>query len=125
MTNLNFFLHRLKEAEITIDFILLCETFITDANAILYPIPGYRFIHKSRSSLTRGGVGMYIREHIKFTQRDDLAMFEEGEFESIIIETQSSTKNAIVGEIYRIPGTSERLSLDRYESLLIRLQNLN
>ncbi len=43
---LKLLLLRLKEANVIIDFILLCETFLNDKNADLYQIPGYTFIHK-------------------------------------------------------------------------------
>jgi hypothetical protein len=122
---LKLFLHRLKDAHLTIDFILLCETFLTANNAEMYQIPGYKFIHKSRSSLTRGGVGMYIRDDISFKLRDDIAIFHEGEFESIFIETTRNQNSTIVGEIYRIPNTNEQVSLNRYETVLEPLQNIN
>ena len=115
---LKLVLHRLKEADMIIDFILLCETFLTANNSDLYQIPGYKFIHKSRNALTRGGVGMYIREDIRFKLRDDLALFHGGEFESIFIETTSDRKSAIVGEIYRKPNTNDLLLLNRFENIL-------
>ena len=49
-------LFSLKEQGIRIHFILLCETFLSNANAHLFPIAGYKFVHKIRSQLTRGGV---------------------------------------------------------------------
>jgi hypothetical protein len=104
---LKLFLHRLMDAHLTVDFILLCETFLTVNNADLYQIPGYKFIHKTRSSTSRGGVGMYIRNDIRFKLRDDIAIFCEGEFESIFIETTGNEKPTIVGEIYRIPNSNE------------------
>lgn len=122
---LKLFLHRLKEADITIDFILICETFLTEANADLYQIPGYTFINRSRSSFARGGVGMYILDGIHFQRRDDLAIFYEGEFESIFIETTSGPKKTIIGEIYRIPNTNELDSLNYFETILQQLQSMN
>ena len=49
---------RLNDNKIKVDFILLCETFLVDANADKFSIPGYNFVHKSRKSLSRGGVAM-------------------------------------------------------------------
>ena len=122
---LKLFLERLKDADVTIDFIMLCETFLNDRNADLFQIPGYKFIHKSRASLTRGGVGMYIRDDIRFQLRDDIALYHEGEFETIFIETLPADKSTIVGEIYRIPNTNELLSLNRFETITDKLQVLN
>ena len=50
----------LKEQGITIHFILLCEIFLTNANAHLFPIAGYNCVHKRRSQLTSGGVAIYM-----------------------------------------------------------------
>ena len=61
---LKLFVHRLKEMNIDIDFILLCETFLNAQNADMYQIPGYKFIHRNRTTLSCGGVGIYIRQGI-------------------------------------------------------------
>jgi hypothetical protein len=106
-----------------IDFILICETFLTDNIADMYQIPGYKFIHKSRS-VRRGGVGIYIRDYINFKLRDDIALFHQGQF-SIFIETSHTQNPTIIGEIYRIPNTNEQLSLDRFESILNKLDQCN
>ncbi len=59
---------------------MLCETFLTDLNCHLYPIPGYNFVDKHRGALKHGGVGIYVRNDIPFTVRDDISVFIEGEF---------------------------------------------
>jgi hypothetical protein len=122
---LKLFLHRLKDESLTIDFVLICETFLTDKNANMYQIPGYKFIHKSRSIISRGGVGMYVRDNIQFKLRDDIALFYEGQFESIFIETTHSSKTTIIGEIYRIPSANDQLSLDRFEAITDQLHKCN
>ena len=67
-------LFSLKEQGITIHFILLCETFLSNANAHLFPIAGNNFVHKSRSQLTRGGVAIYILDGFNYTERLDLCI---------------------------------------------------
>ena len=49
----------------------------------------------------------------------------EGEFESIVLEIQSkyNKPNIIVSEIYRIPNTNERLSIERFEHIVTALSN--
>ncbi len=46
---------------ILLDYILLCETCLTDTNAPLYKISGYSFLHLSRST----------KEDIPFKFRED------------------------------------------------------
>jgi hypothetical protein len=48
-------------------------------------------------------------------------LFEEGEFESLFVEL-SSSEPIIVGEIYRVPDTNQILSLERYETILNKIE---
>ena len=61
---------------------------------------------------------MYIKNDINYTLRDDISIFEEGIFESIFIETTNKNREAIIGEIYRIPNTNEKDSIDKYEQII-------
>ena len=110
--------------DLRFDFILLCETFLKDHSAHLYEIPGYKLVSKNRKVLSKGGVAIYIREQIPFKIREDLSVFHEGEFETIFIET-TGANHAIVGEVYRIPNSPEVISVERFESLLAKLNALN
>jgi hypothetical protein len=66
-----------------------------------------------------GGVCIYVLNDIQFKIRDDLSVFLEGEFETMFIET--AQKPTIVGEIYRIPNTSVKASIDHYDSIMSKL----
>lgn len=103
----------------TIDVILLCETFINNLNKNLCHIEGYNLEEIHRSNKTRGGVAVYVREHIKYKTRTDISIFHEGVLETCFIEIENkSNKNIIVGEMYRVPGTDERLFLNEYNKIL-------
>lgn len=108
-----------------IDIILLCETFLNENNSENYNLKGYNFIYKNRSNRTKGGVGMYIKNYINYKLRDDISIFEEGIFESIFIETTNKNQEAIIGEIYRIPNTNEKDSIDKYEKIISKTSNIN
>lgn len=107
----------LKSKGIIIHFILLCETFLKEVNATRFQIPGYNFIHQSRKLLTKGGVAIYIRDTFNYKEWRDLCINAEGEFESIAaeIEVKNGGKNLIIAEIYRVPNTPERESVERYD----------
>ena len=62
---------------------------------------------------------MYINSDIQYKIRDDLSIFHEGEFETIFIETVHNP--TIVGEIYRVPNTGIKSSLNHSESLMSKL----
>jgi hypothetical protein len=124
LSQLEMLINRLAKYNIEIQFILLCETCLNKNNAHLYNIEGYNFISLQRQNITRGGVGIYIKNDINFIHRTDLEINREGEFESIFIQTQSpNKKNAIIGEIYRVPGTNETDSINAYDNILAKLNN--
>jgi hypothetical protein len=120
---LKLLLATLQERGIKIDYVLICETFLHDENNHLFEIPGYNFIQRNRKHMRRGGVAMYVNESIQFKLREDIAIFVEGEFESIFIETSNTLHNTIVGEIYRVPNSNIALSLERFDTILSMLSS--
>ena len=49
----------------------------------------------------------------------------EGEYESIFVETLHNKKNIVVGEIYRIPDTNLRTSINIYDTIISKLTDTN
>ena len=126
MTGLRHLINRMEHNKIIIDFILLCETFLhghnnDDTYKSLCHIPGYKFIFKNRENRSKGGVAIYIRNEHNYRIRDDLSIFIEGEYETIFAEIKSQPHNILIGEIYRIPGTPEKLSIERYDATLSQM----
>ena len=126
--NLKHIINRMEHNSIQIDFVCLCETFLFDHNTdntfkSLCHIPGYQFVFKNRENRTKGGVAIYIRNNHTFKTRDDLSIFIEGEYETIFVEINSKPNNLIIGEIYRVPNTPEKLSVERYDATLSTLIN--
>ena len=62
---------------------------------------------------------------MKYKLRDDLAINIDGEFESLFVEINTRPKNLIIGEVYRIPGTSEITSVDRYKTIISQVNDTN
>jgi len=121
MKGLKHLINRMEHNKIIIDFILLCETFLhghnnDDTYKSLCHIPGYKFIFKNRENRSKGGVAIYIYDEHNYKVREDLSNFIEGEYETIFAEIKSQPHNLNIGEIYRIPGTSENLSIERYDA---------
>ena len=101
--DLKAFLLELSDAGIILDFLMLCETFITDENHHLYNLPGYQIVQRSRTlGSWGGGVALYIGDNLTFKIRNDLTVFYEGEFEAIFVEITAGKKNTIVGEVCRV-----------------------
>lgn len=106
---------------IEINFIMLCETFLTDTNQSMFEIPGYQFLQKNRSNRKGGGVCVYAMNKFQCIPREDLSVNYTNEFESIFIEITNLAHKLIVGEVYRVPGTNELNSIARYDDILNKL----
>ncbi len=69
----------------------------------------------------------YVRDKIKFEIKEELSLFDEYKFESIFIEAEIKDKPTIIGEIYRVPNTSELESLQYFDTIInkVQVQNKN
>ena len=105
-----------------VDVLTLNELFINNLQ-LNFSIPGFTFLCKNRKSGTGGGVGMFIRNGIKFVRKTE---FEDDEIESIFIEIcPKNSKSFIVSTIYRPPDSSKHLSKDFESILLAKLKNID
>ena len=91
----------------------------------MFTMHGYNCISKHRQLMKRGGIAMYITNNISYIRREDLEINVEGEYESIFIEIQHNKTNIVVGEIYRIPDTNLRTSINRYDTIISKLTDTN
>jgi len=122
--NLKNLLSRFNDINIKISFILLCETFLNDNNALNYEIPGYSFIYRNRTHMSKGGVALYIDQTFPYKLLSDMFCHVEGEFESIFVEVTDREHKLVIGEIYRVPNTNESISISRYEQTLGKINDL-
>ena len=74
---------------------------------IALSLPSYHnLVFKLRHNTQGGGVGIYIRDHIKFNILNGLSVFVDRIFESIFIEVfTSDNKKLLIGSVYR-PGSA-------------------
>ena len=82
------------------DILTLSETHTQDTdNFLVFDIPAFTFIGKSRKSEEGGGVGIYIANKHDFIHREDL---EPAGIESIFIELRiKNSKNMLISNFYR------------------------
>ena len=117
-------LQKLDEKKLLPDICLLCETFLSEKNYKKFHFDGYDLISEYRTNKRRGGVSIMTRSHLKYIERPDLKIFDEGRFESVFIEiTQKGRKNLVVGEIYRVPGTNEKEFIEKYNSIVDKIRS--
>ncbi len=62
---------------------------------------------------------------LKYKLKDDISIFCEGEFESVFIEIINDTRNTIVGELYRVPNTDERKSIEIFDNINNKIPQTN
>ena len=72
--NLDRFDHLIDDLEWKFDILGFSETWLKNLNADLYSIANYNHIYLTRKSKSGGGVSMFIRDHIKYTKREDLSI---------------------------------------------------
>jgi len=105
------------------DIVGLTEIFHIHKN-ITYDIPGYHPLEynmRQNTQSARGGVGMYIRDNINFTNRTDISVFIPHVFESLFIEIKTKKNTSmIIGTIYR-PNTEPKADIDIFQHTLFEL----
>ena len=90
----------LGQVRVKFPIIGISETWLDDCYHFS-DIAGYNFLHKPRVNRIRGGVGLYIGEHLNYKKRHDLAFPEDKSAESLFVEiNRIKEKNIIVGIIY-------------------------
>ena len=79
------------------DVITLSETWLKNNPELLeyVKIPGYQMEYRNRENMKGGGVGMYIRENIKFSRRRDLENLHP-DLEHLWIEIPGRNKHSKV-----------------------------
>jgi hypothetical protein len=56
---------QLGDSGVQLDCIMLCETFMTDNNANLFEIPGYKALYKNRTRKSKGGGALFLRDNLR------------------------------------------------------------
>jgi exonuclease III len=120
-----------EETNFSFDIISFCETWLNDSLEDIASIENYAsvFRHKSPNK-EGGGLGFFVRSDLLFTVRKDLCIPEEyiSMFECLFIEIQtcSSSKNLVVGNLYRSPSyPSEQAFTEVLDTLLAKVNGEN
>ena len=103
-----------------IDVVILCETWLTNANTNRLHIPGYSYEGIARSNKKGGGVGFLVRNDLKYRRKEDLEIKSEI-LENSFIELKCNKENILIGALYRPPNTSEKQFLKSYKRIVTKL----
>ena len=119
--NLADFERYLNLLDMRFTIIGVSETWLGDCDCLLYELNGYDLIEEHRVSKRGGGVGIFVKNGMCFSKREDLCIFEEyAECVTIEIEKSflNSDQNIIVCAIYRPPNTDTLVFNEMFSDLL-------
>ena len=106
------------------DIILLSETWLTEQLPTI-SLPGYVFVHKLRKIKKGGGVGILIKQYIRYHTIEGIK-FASTVYESLIVLLELLNGDKIVvGSIYRPPNTDALLYNTEYGNMLCSLKKQN
>ena len=100
----------------------LTETWLSDNDSLLgiHNIPGYTYIGNGRTGRSGGGVGVFIKDNLKYCIRKDMKLFNEN-VETIFLEIVSKRDKIVIGIIYRPPGRPVRDFVNDLEPILFKI----
>ena len=119
-TELKELLNGLYTENLDLNAILLYETYLNAHTLNLVNVPGFNLICKNRTKLKNSGFAISIKNNFNYIIWDDISIFKEGEFESVLIDIHFKKGHDVtLGSVFRVPGTSET----RYISQIIQVIN--
>lgn len=84
--------------------VLVSETFLKPTlQSTSFSLPGFTLLRNDRTGRGGGGVGIYIRSHLKYNIVSQSASFYSGSAEHIFIELNLSSKKFLLGVVYAPP----------------------
>ncbi|MFZ2538187.1 MAG: endonuclease/exonuclease/phosphatase family protein, partial [Oscillospiraceae bacterium] len=120
----------LKLLKHKISIIGITETWTNMQNENCINLPGYNKYVKSRVNRKGGGVALYLNSDLNISTklRPDLVSPDDDAYESLFLQLSQSdlsTKDIIVGVIYRPPGTDVNKFLTSFSALLEKISKEN
>jgi len=113
-TNANGLSNKINELKIRVDeskpeIIMVCETKYSSEIGNEGLLLNYDIVRKDRENGMGGGICIFIRNDLRYVEREDLNKFDAGRVEHLWckISSQEGHKMLTVGIIYRPPSTSD------------------
>lgn len=112
----------LNKKGIIIDALLLCETWLNSENDSLVNIDGYTCINRNRLDGVGGGLAIYVLSDYSPTILDIQNHTHAGVYESLFVKIKKNSKELILGEVYRVPNSSQSIFQDFVKNLSLVLK---
>ena len=105
------------------DIVLLSETWLKDGEERFVDIKNYKYEGVARRHKKGGGVGILIKNNIRYRVRLDLnENNQDNSYEHFFIEIKGTRYNLIAGSIYRLPNTDIDTFLENYTNSISRIK---
>ena len=105
------------------DIVLLSETWLKDGEERFVDIKNYKYERVVRRHKKGGGVGILIKNNIRYRVRVDLnENNHDNSYEHFFIEIKGNRYNLIAGSIYRLPNTDIDTFLENYTNSISRIK---
>ena len=110
-SDLKNFILELQSNNISIDAIILQETWQIKFIDLL-TLPGFQpLVLKNRSNMRGGGVGVYVKKGLNFSIKHELENFTQKTFENLVLELNYPAKSFIISNIYHSPNPPKNCTL--------------
>ncbi|ESN97862.1 hypothetical protein HELRODRAFT_177498 [Helobdella robusta] len=118
----------LKQFDFIFKIIVISESWLNDETADLIKLNNYNFVYKNRRNRRGGGVGMFIKDDVKYVVNES-NIFDDDNADTLCVEFelhQASLHNMIkIIAIYRPPSYKYESFLEKIESILNSLNPLD
>ena len=125
-TELRQLIQDLENKNSKVDLILLCETFLNEANTKLVNILNYTLFTNNRHDHKGGGTGILVRKGITVKSRKDLEENVPKVIESTFAKiTAKDGKRIVIGSLYRPPNSSLLEFINKLNLSISKIKNEN
>ena len=102
---LTMLLSDLRDRNVVVHLIGICETFLTETAGPLVDIENYRAVHRTRADRVGGGTSIYVHDSLSLLKV--IPSLQSESFESIAVEVKMHKKKILMCEFYRPPNTND------------------
>ena len=115
------FSHLVDMCSIPFDIIAMSETWLSPNNNTINYLDDYNHIFNQRNGKSGGGVSLFVKKNMQYTERNDMCMMNSS-IESVFIECPSQGhKSIIYGCVYRPPNTPIYDFIDHFTTIVDKI----
>lgn len=123
-TNFNYIKNYLHVFRHAFDIIAVTETWINTEKENNFELEGYSFVNVNQQNKVGGGVGIFVKDALKFRVIDGMSAVIDNILECLTIEIYyKEKKNVMISCVYRTPGSNVELFSDWMEETFAKMSH--